>query len=189
MTDDALIARIRHYADVAHGEQKRKYTPERYIVHPERVMHICREYTDDVCILAAALLHDVLEDTPITRTQMLAFLKTQMTPEQAQRTLDLVVELTDVYTWERYPEVNRKERKAKEAHRLSKTSPEAQSIKYADILDNCTEVVRHDVEFARRYVRECEQFLEVMDKGDQRIFKRAMATIRENKKILQDLRP
>lgn len=56
---EEVLEQIRDFADKAHGEQMRKYTPERYIVHPVRVMKICREYTDDITVLAAALLHDV----------------------------------------------------------------------------------------------------------------------------------
>jgi (p)ppGpp synthase/HD superfamily hydrolase len=61
---EKILAAITDFADIAHGSQMRKYTPERYIVHPARVMRLCQEYTDDVTVLAAALLHDVLEDTP-----------------------------------------------------------------------------------------------------------------------------
>jgi (p)ppGpp synthase/HD superfamily hydrolase len=32
-------------------------------------MEICSQYTNDIMILAAALLHDVLEDTPVTRNE------------------------------------------------------------------------------------------------------------------------
>ncbi|WP_297333190.1 hypothetical protein [Flavobacterium sp.] len=38
MTKEEILHRIREYADDAHGSQMRKYTPERYIVHPVRVM-------------------------------------------------------------------------------------------------------------------------------------------------------
>jgi len=62
---DKVLEQVKDFADKAHGDQLRKYTPDRYIVHPMRVMLICQEYTDDSQILAAALLHDVLEDTPV----------------------------------------------------------------------------------------------------------------------------
>ena len=49
------LEKVKQYADEAHGSQMRKYTPQRYIVHPIEVMEICSEYTNDLCILAAAL--------------------------------------------------------------------------------------------------------------------------------------
>jgi (p)ppGpp synthase/HD superfamily hydrolase len=80
---ETVLAAITAFADRAHGQQTRRYTPERYIVHPVRVMELCREYTPDEAVLAAALLHDVLEDTPVTRAQMTEFLLTVMAPEAA----------------------------------------------------------------------------------------------------------
>ena len=91
-----VLERIRDYADKAHGNQQRKYTPERYIVHPVRVMEICRQHTAALPVLAAALLHDVLEDTPVTEGELYQFLTTLMTKEDAGKTTQLVTELTDV---------------------------------------------------------------------------------------------
>ena len=73
-----ILNTIRDYADTAHGTQMRKYTPERYIVHPIRVMETCRNYDSRLPILAAALLHDVLEDTPVTEAEMRDFLHSVM---------------------------------------------------------------------------------------------------------------
>ncbi|MGN6617321.1 MAG: HD domain-containing protein [Ilyomonas sp.] len=58
-----VIEKVQDFAGKAHAGQKRKYTPEPYIVHPVRVMQICKEYTSSILVLCAALLHDVLEDT------------------------------------------------------------------------------------------------------------------------------
>ena len=46
----------------AHKDQVRKGTHTPYIVHPVGVMLVCAEYTNSPETLAAALLHDVLED-------------------------------------------------------------------------------------------------------------------------------
>ena len=101
------------FADAAHGDQMRKYTPERYIVHPVRVMKHCMEHTNDICILAAALLHDVLEDTPVTAEEISGFLSQYLSPEQVQRTIRIIIELTDVYVKEKYPGMNREPGKRK----------------------------------------------------------------------------
>ena len=100
---DAILEKVKVFADQAHGDQRRKYSNERYIFHPLRVMENCRNYTDDMAVLAAALLHDVLEDTKVTREEMDNFLREIMPEVMAARTLDLVIELTDVYTKKNYP--------------------------------------------------------------------------------------
>src|SRR5688500_3177393 len=108
---NVVLQKIRDYADNAHGEQTRKYTPERYIVHPVRVMETVRQYDPRLPMLAAALLHDVLEDTPVTEDELHDFLKTVMSDTDAAETLHLVVEMTDVYVKSAYPRLNRRERK------------------------------------------------------------------------------
>ncbi|HRO70751.1 MAG TPA: HD domain-containing protein, partial [Chitinophagaceae bacterium] len=99
---ETLLQQITDFATRAHGSQRRKFADEPYINHPVRVMKICRQHTDDICVLAAALLHDVLEDTSTSREQIHDFLKTVMNDEDCIRTLKLVVELTDVYTKAQY---------------------------------------------------------------------------------------
>ncbi|WMJ72702.1 HD domain-containing protein [Cytophagaceae bacterium ABcell3] len=174
-----ILEKIRSYADRAHGDQKRKYTGERYIVHPVRVMNICREYTDELPVLAAALLHDVLEDTPVTAEELSKYLHLVMSKEDAEKTLFLTVELTDIFVKEDYPKLNRKKRKFQEAERLSKTSPEAQTIKYADAIDNSLDITKNDLDFARTFLRENKQLLESITKGNQELYHRAVKTVDE----------
>jgi len=169
---DNTLYKIQQFADTAHGEQKRKYSDERYIVHPIRVMETCSEYTDNIQTLAAALLHDVLEDTPVTEEQLLSFLETLMENEVAKQTLELVVELTDVYTKEAYPHLNRKQRKEKETLRIEQTSADSQTIKYADILDNCKEIAASDPNFAPRFLKECLTILKVATKGNKQLYEK-----------------
>jgi len=161
-----ILDQIIAFTDHAHGDQLRKYSPERYIVHPVRVMETCRKYTDNVKVLAAAILHDVLEDTPVTKEEIRNFLNGIMKPDQTDKTISIVEELTDVYIKSTYPNLNRRERKNKELERLKKISPEAQTIKYADILDNCIGIAECDPEFAQVYLRESRNILEHLTKGD-----------------------
>jgi len=177
-----ILEKVKIFADQAHADQMRKYTPERYIVHPERVMLICREYTSDLSVQAAALLHDVLEDTPVSPDTIQNFLNSVMSPQEARKTLELVVELTDVYVKATYPHLNRKSRKELETERLAKTSSEAQTIKYADLIDNGYDIVRHDPHFARKYLMEAGLLLKSMTKGDPQLRERAIKTIENLRK-------
>ncbi|MBB1284809.1 HD domain-containing protein [Flavisolibacter sp. BT320] len=174
---EEVLEKIRDFADTAHGTQLRKYSPDRYIVHPVRVMKMCRRHTNDLSVLAAALLHDVLEDTPVTKSDLHQFLLGQMDVETAGKTVRLVVELTDIYTKAVYPRWNRRKRKLKEAERIQKTSGESQTVKYADIIDNCREIVTQDPDFAQVFLRECKSLLRVMPKGNESLYREAVETV------------
>ncbi len=65
----AKIDRTFYVADYAHREQRRA-SGEPYIIHPIAVATVIAQLHLDVESVQAALLHDVVEDTPIT-TQML----------------------------------------------------------------------------------------------------------------------
>lgn len=170
---------VKDYAGKAHKGQTRKYTPDEYIVHPVRVMEMCRKYTADEAILYAALLHDVLEDTSITTGEMKAFLVSVTDAATAQKTLQLVTDLTDVYVKSDYPKWNRRKRKAMEMERLKQTSPDSQTVKYADIIDNCREIVAHDADFAGIFLRECAVVLKHLDKGNETLRQLAIQTVNE----------
>jgi (p)ppGpp synthase/HD superfamily hydrolase len=178
MMEEAL-KQVEQYADQAHGKQRRKYSPERYIVHPVRVMEICREYTTDISVLSAALLHDVLEDTDTTRETLGDFLHSILNPTAATRTLQLVDELTDVYIKKDYPSWNRRKRKMKEAERIQNTSEDSQTIKYADIIDNCPEITEKDPEFAAKFLRECRLLLTKMKKGNKDLYMKSVKTVED----------
>lgn len=174
-----ILEQVRMFADNAHGSQMRKYTPERYIVHPVRVMETCKQYQSNLPMLAAALLHDVLEDTQVKRDELLYFLKNTMSHDDALQTLLLVEELTDVYVKADYPNWNRKERKLKELERIKLTSPDAQTIKYADILDNSKEIIANDPGFAVRFLKECLAVLKNADKGNKELYKKVLDAVRD----------
>ncbi|NTS39574.1 bifunctional (p)ppGpp synthetase/guanosine-3',5'-bis(diphosphate) 3'-pyrophosphohydrolase [Flavisolibacter sp. BT320] len=179
---EAVLETIRDFADKAHGSQLRKYSPDRYIVHPVRVMEICRRHTNSLPVLSAALLHDVLEDTTVTEPQLHQFLTTVMSEEDAAQTTSLVVELTDKFTKLAYPRWNRRKRKEKESARIGETSGLSQTVKYADIIDNCREIVEQDSDFARVFLRECKALLKVMPKGDKTLYEEAVETVNNSLK-------
>ena len=187
---EPILERVKEFADKAHWNQTRKYSTDRYIVHPMRVMMICRGYTSNVSLLCAAILHDVLEDTSITEEALSKFLFRTLPAPDAARTLELVEELTDVYVKKKFPAWNRRKRKQKEVDRLSHASADAQTIKYADIMDNCPEIATKDPDFADRYLRECRHLLGKMRKGNHQLLEQAlgivhscMILLKNNKKI------
>jgi len=65
LLDQAII-----FATNAHSGAFRKNSKLPYIVHPLETVAIVSSMTDDIEILAAAVLHDVIEDTPATKEQL-----------------------------------------------------------------------------------------------------------------------
>lgn len=180
MSSQHTLDRVCAFAASAHAAQKRKYSHEPYINHLVRVMETCRRYTGDIRVLAAAVLHDILEDTTVTEKQLAAFLQTVMETGAAGHTLSLVVQLTDVFIKKNYPSMNRRARRHREAERLAMVSPEAQTIKYADILDNLNDIADGDDDFAPVFLRECRTILQRMNQGDQQLYQRVVRAVDEN---------
>ena len=152
---DSAIA----FAATAHTDQRRKYDGLPYITHPIHVMMILHKAgIKDEDMLIAAVLHDVVEDTPCSSEAIYR--------RFGERVAMLVGELTDVYTSKAYPQFNRAKRKELERQRIALTSAEAQTIKYADFISNTMSIVPNDPGFARTYLDEKEKILAVARKGN-----------------------
>lgn len=64
-----LITKAYNYALIHHGDQKRK-SGEPYIIHPVQVAYTLADMELDDPTICAALLHDVVEDTDVTREEI-----------------------------------------------------------------------------------------------------------------------
>lgn len=148
-----LIAQADAFADHAHGAigQLRKYTGEPYIVHPRAVSTLVADAGGDSAMVAAALLHDVVEDTPTTIGDILA----EFGPDVA----DLVFWLTDA---SRPEDGNRRARKEIDRKHIAAAPARAKAVKLADLIDNGRSIVEHDRNFAVVYLREKAALLEVL---------------------------
>jgi (p)ppGpp synthase/HD superfamily hydrolase len=85
-----LIEKARIYAIGAHARinQLRKYTRQPYDVHLKAVAELVASVSDDEALIAAAWLHDTVEDTPATFEDL--------EREFGADVMQLVSELTDV---------------------------------------------------------------------------------------------
>ena len=154
----------------AHGLQKRKYTNAPYFEHLLSVARTARFYGISYGY-EIGLCHDVLEDTKMTAQELrMALVDCGYNIYEADFIRDAVKELTDWYTKERFPFLNRKQRKTLEAHRLWNISPTAQSVKYCDLIDNTSTIKDHDPEFWKVYKEEKILILSEMNKGDKDLF-------------------
>ena len=172
-----ILEKVYEFAARSHGEQRRKFVDELYIHHPVRVMELSQEYNKTIPVAAAALLHAVLEDTEVTADQLRDFLNEVMSLPDARHTMMLVRDLTDIYTKDGYPSWNRRRRKKQEAERLSKTHPDSQTIKYADIIDNSNDIAGSGDDFALKFLEECRELLKKIRSGNQELYTRAVSAV------------
>jgi (p)ppGpp synthase/HD superfamily hydrolase len=157
----------KQFATIAHKGQLRKYTGEPYIVHPARVAQIVQSVTSDPDVIAAAWLHDVVEDTTVTLEEI--------RKEFGDNVARIVSEVTNVAT-----EGTRKKRKSIERRHLNQASPDAKTIKLADIIDNCGNIVAYDSKFAAGYLREKLAALYCLTKGNQHLWVLARCLLENN---------
>jgi len=157
MTNINVVDKALVYATAAHVAvgQRRKYTGEPYIVHPVEVMNIVKTVPHTETMLAAALLHDVVEDTGCTLLDIQS--------EFGEEVATLVNWLTDVSKPEDGP---RWYRKKLDREHTAKAPAEAQTIKLADLISNSKSIVTHDPKFAKTYLEEKRLLLGVLTKGD-----------------------
>lgn len=160
-----IVERARVFAVNAHTRigHLRKYHKLPYATHLENVAALAASVTDDPATLAAAWLHDVVEDTPATLEDIE---KTFGSPVAA-----LVESLTDV---SRPADGNRSARKEVDRQHLAKAGREAKTVKLADLIDNCRDICRNDERFGRVYLREMANLLEVLQEGDPVLYRRAI---------------
>jgi (p)ppGpp synthase/HD superfamily hydrolase len=161
-----LVQKAKAYATRAHEGQVRKYTGVPYIVHPIEVMEIVRTVKHDDTMLAAALLHDVVEDTDCTLDDIRA--------EFGEDVTSLVADLTDV---SELGDGNRQTRKAKDRAHSAGASDSAQTVKLADLINNSLDIVKHDPSFAKVYMVEKFLLLGVLTHGDKILFRRALKLV------------
>jgi (p)ppGpp synthase/HD superfamily hydrolase len=151
------VERAKVFATAAHAAvgQTRKYTGEPYVVHPLEVASLVESVGGTEAMVAAALLHDVLEDTGVT----FDLLVEQFGSEVAE----LVLWLTDVSKPE---DGNRSTRKALDRQHSAAAPAAAQTVKVADLISNTRSIVAHDPGFAKVYLEEKRLLLDVLTGAD-----------------------
>ena len=162
------VERARVFATAAHAavKQVRKYTFEPYIVHPTEVASIVASVPHTNEMLAAAWLHDTVEDTGVSIVDI--------QKEFGNEVASLVGWLTDVSTPE---QGNRAVRKAIDREHTAMAPAAAQTVKLADLIANSRSIMAHDPAFARVYLEEKRMLLEVLTRGDATLMAQARSIV------------
>ena len=145
------------FAAAAHAAmgQHRKYSDEPYVVHPVAVAELVRTVPHTEAMIAAALLHDVVEDTEIRLPAIEAHF--------GGTVAELVDWLTDV---SRPEDGNRRVRKRLDLEHLARAPAAAQTINYADLIDNSHSISAYDRGFWPVFRREMRDLIAALDRGD-----------------------
>ena len=168
--ENKIIRKAYDFASEAHGSigQVRKYSGQPYIVHPVGVASIVAAITDDYEMIAAALLHDTVEDTPVT----LELVHNEFGSQVAA----LVDELTDV---SRPEDGNRTVRKTLDREHSASASIRGKTVKLADLIHNSRSILVHDRDFAVIYLAEKRMLLDqALREGDQLLWETADRIVR-----------
>lgn len=125
----ARFAAERHTGHFRKGSRR-----EPYVNHPIEVAQMIAEIggVDDVDILAAAILHDTVEDVGVTAEEI--------TREFGDAVCAYVLEVTDDKS------LPKEERKQKQIEHAPHLSPGAKTIKIADKISNVTDVTEDPAE-------------------------------------------
>ncbi len=169
-----LIQEAKALAYVWHaGQVRAEGSP--YIKHPMRVATLVQVGQGRDDMVAAAWLHDIYEDTEMYPPEL--------TERFGPSVSDLVEALTNVYTKESYPRMNRAERTAAEIERLAKVSWPAQFIKLCDRIDNLQTIAAKGRGFAMLYCDESEALVDVLTAAPflQEIARSCIQDIRDSK--------
>jgi len=138
--DVALVLRAVAFAAEKHRNQRRKdaeATP--YINHPISLANVLKHEgkINDTTVLAAAILHDTIEDTKTSAEELCAIFGDEIR--------DLVLEVTDDKS------LKKKERKRLQIEHAATASRKAKLIKLADKVCNLRDIAANPPEDWSRY--------------------------------------
>lgn len=156
--------RARRYASKAHAEagQRRKFTDEPYIVHPAAVVELVRSISHNEDMLAAAWLHDTVEDTASTLDDIRRHFG-----DNIASLVDMLTNSGDAAGQSRVA------RKVAHFQHSQRANPQAQTIKLADIIDNTRSIIQYDPQFAQVYLVEKRVQIGLLTAGNAALWQQA----------------
>lgn len=132
--DTALLDRAIIFAVKAHAGSERRGKGFPYIVHPMEAVEIVSTITPDQELLAAAALHDTVEDTDVTVEELRA--------EFGDRIASLVADESDTFQEGVSEEDSWHSRKRAAIERLARASHDAKIVALGDKLSNMRAIAR-----------------------------------------------
>jgi myo-inositol-1(or 4)-monophosphatase len=132
--DTTLLDHAIVFAVKAHAGTERRGKGYPYIVHPMEAVEIVATMTADQELLAAAALHDTVEDTEVTVVQIRAEFGERIASLVADESEEMPIGVTEEASWH--------DRKRSAIDRLSKASLDAKMVALGDKLSNMRAIAR-----------------------------------------------
>jgi hypothetical protein len=150
----SILRKAAQFAVEAHRDQRREHSGDPYVVHVFRVAAMAAEFGLSIEAQAAAMLHDVVEDTDFTYGDLVY--------EFGADIANMVWGLTNVEgRGEMVPGIdNRAKRKAADRAFLSRQSVEVRTVKFLDCIDNMSD--RPDASFIGRLLEEMHALFDAL---------------------------
>lgn len=155
-----IVSNARKIAHEAHKGQMRKWSSDQYILHPERVSSKVQSLAniDDIDV-AAALLHDVLEDCGEHWAEVIE-------KECGAEVLALVRELTFPTEGAEWAGRPRAEKNVVRFQHMRNMTPRAQRIKMVDRWDNLNDMDNAPHKLIRKTCDESWELLDICKDAD-----------------------
>ncbi len=132
--DSTLLDKAIIFAVNAHHNTERRGKGFPYIIHPMEAAEIVATITADQELLAAAVLHDTIEDTSVTVEQL--------RKEFGDKVAELVFEESDKFIEGQSEQESWHQRKQAAIDRLAKASHDAKIVAMGDKLSNMRAIAR-----------------------------------------------
>jgi len=173
-----LILKAAHFAAQKHRNQRRKDKhASPYIIHPISVALEIAQVggVDDPEILAAALLHDTIEDTKTKPEELEA--------KFGKKVCEYVLDVTDDKT------LPKNERKSRQIEHAKKISKGAALIKLGDKISNVTDVINNppedwDINRRKEYLDWAEKVIDNCPKVNDRMEDKFQKIIKQGREAL-----
>lgn len=159
------VAKAREFAVHWHGNQVRKYTFEPYVVHLDAVAQACKGLFEEEYLMILGYLHDTVEDTECTLTNILDEFGIHM------------MKSVDTLTEDKDKNLNREQRHKLYNEKLSKGFYAEHTVKCADIINNVTSIAEHDPKFGITYCQEKIESLKILTKANKQLYSKAWETV------------
>lgn len=132
--DTSLVDKAIRFAVDAHADTERRGKGFPYVIHVLEAMEIVATMTNDPELLAAAALHDTVEDTPVTLERIRAEFGDRVAALVSAETDTVVPSVDESASW--------RERKQAAIDRLAAASPDAKMVALGDKLSNMRAIYR-----------------------------------------------
>lgn len=167
------FAQFQEYVYNLHRGQKRKFTEEPYFAHCVRVCKTVSKYYANEAVLCVAMGHDLIEDTPATLQDIVRMCASiGFNDDECILIGKSIQALTQDHTLSRNDRLPAYIRQMEIASRVY---PLIIDVKYADIIDNCSNIDEvAPIEWAKKYLEEKIDILKTLNAGRSLLHQEAL---------------